>query len=85
MEMTMAKKKHVYVYHDGDHGDIEVFDALEKAQKHTEIQWPCDDEEAAATRWDGDIDKWGYIHDQWSDYVTIHKQEIRTDMPKEEE
>jgi len=73
----MAKKKHVYVYHDGDHGDIEIFDTLQKAKDYTEIHWPCDDMESQ-DRWEGDIDAHGEIQDLWSQYVVIYKREVRT-------
>lgn len=43
----MAKKKivrsegeQIFVYHDADHGDIELFDTLEAAKAHAEKNWP---------------------------------------------
>lgn len=29
----------VYIYHDGDHGDIEAFTTLKAAQKHADKVW----------------------------------------------
>lgn len=85
MKKTMPKKKSVYVYHDGDHGDIELFTTLEAAKAYTEVQWPCDGadaEELALGRWEGDIDAHGEITDLWSQYVVIYKREIHTEESK---
>ena len=62
--------KTVYIYQDLDHGDIEVFDTLEKALAHTDEHWGTEHE------WEGDIENSDMIHDLYSDYVSIHKKVI---------
>lgn len=81
-EFIMAKKKaapkktkQIYVYHDSDHGDVEVFDEMEKAKAYARTQWGEEQD------WEDCGDS---IHDLVSDYVFIYIKEIRTDMPKEE-
>ena len=44
----------LYVYHDSDHGDIEVFDSLAKARKHAKEQWPD-------AKWDGQFRLGEYV------------------------
>lgn len=72
----MAKKKKVYIYHDADHGDIEVFDDIEKAKAYTKTQWGDEQD------WEDCVNE---IHDLVSDYVTIYTREVRTDTPEVEE
>lgn len=69
----MAKKKiveppkqFVYVFHDEDHGSIEVFSNLEDAKK---LGWGDDDEEWEECRADGSA--W-----RMSEYCAIYKREI---------
>lgn len=59
----------VYVYEDSDNNVIEVFDSVEKAKDYLVEQWGHEPE------WEGDDDN-GW-HDVVSDYVYIHKKEIR--------
>lgn len=58
----------VYVYHDADHSDIELFKTLREAKKYGDERWP-DDEEGWTDEYDG----------QWSlgEYVSIHKRNVR--------
>jgi hypothetical protein len=67
-------KKTYYVYHDGDHGDIEIFTTLALAKAHAEEQWPqCDDGEGGLyPTWEGDKDGWS-----WGEYVTIDKKKVK--------
>lgn len=63
------KKKTIYVYQDRDHGDIEVFDTLKKALAYFTKMWDHDPE------WE--VNKDGSMHDMVSDYVIIHKKELK--------
>jgi hypothetical protein len=53
----------LYIYHDADHGDLEVFASLDEAKAHTRKMW-------------GDEQEWEEGHDQINDvmsgYVTIY-------------
>lgn len=43
--MAKAKKSDVFVYHDSDHGDLEVFKSLAAAKKHGEVCWDVPEED----------------------------------------
>ncbi len=64
----MSKPITVYVYHDADHGNIEVFSTLVKAKAWAKLQW------GHKPRWERSANTW---HDLESDYVTISLREIR--------
>lgn len=57
----------VYVYYDSDHGDLEVFDSLEKAKAYADKMWPDQKDE-----------KWGRGKDLYREpYQEIHIREIK--------
>ena len=68
--------KTIFVYHDGDHGDIELFKTLEAAKAHAEKCWPdCfeeDEEEGDQRGWTSDRNKYFL-----GEYVTIFERIIR--------
>jgi len=65
-------RKPVYVYHDEDHNDVELFSSLEQAKSWAEQHWPNED---------GDLE-WGLSGSKrptwsWGEYVTIYEKKIR--------
>lgn len=66
----------IYIYHDSDHGDIEVFESLEKAKQFTQEHWgPTQEWEECGKGKDGECDHW---HDLYSDYVSIYRRSVPT-------
>lgn len=63
----------IFVYHDGDHGDIELFTKFEDAIKHLEEQWGSPDFEIEHDE-NGEAYEW---HDLNSDYCTIYKKVVK--------
>lgn len=59
----------VYVYHDADHNQIEVFTKLISAKDCAEQNWPNEDGDMKWERSGGD--KW-----LWGEYVSIYKKEV---------
>ena len=69
MKSNKKVSKTVFIYHDTDHCDIEVFDSFKKAEAYTLKQ--CTQES-----------EWEYIGDNtWQDtvnyYIFIYKKKIR--------
>lgn len=62
--------KKVFVYHDADHGDIEVFSSLKTAKAYTEEHWSFD--ETGEDDWvkEGDLYTRG-------EYVSISIKDIK--------
>lgn len=59
--------RYVYVYHDADHGDVEVFDSFEKAVAYLRQQW------GHKPQWEGQGDD---LHDVVSDYVSVYRRRV---------
>ena len=70
---TARAAKTVYIYHDSDHGDIEVFDDFEKAVAHLTEQWGEPDFDPQLDE-SGEPYEW---HDNNSDYASIYKREVK--------
>jgi hypothetical protein len=58
----------LFIYHDADHGNLEVFLSLQEAKDHAKEQWGHEPE------WEESHDQ---IHDTMSDYVTIYFREVQ--------
>lgn len=65
----------IYVYHDADHNDVELFPLLSQAKTYAEKHWPDAEE-------DGEWGSSGSTNKKnrewtWGEYVTIYEKEIR--------
>lgn len=70
--MSKRTEKIIYIYHDMDHGDLEVFDSLKKAKSYGEECW--------GNIGDEDFDKWKECSNtSWSrgEYQRIYMGKIK--------